>query len=134
MQAIEDGNGINWLQEKLLREFTSKRARVIARTETTRARNAGYATAGDNVPFQTVKIWNSAQDARTRNNKHASHLLMDLQQREPNEYFEDPVSKALMMFPGDSSNASVSAADTINCRCRVTFLAKEDANGDPIPK
>jgi hypothetical protein len=134
LEATAQGNGIDWLVREMEGNFTRKRARVIARTETTRARNSGYLTAGKELPYEAVKVWNSAQDPRTRNDKHADHLHLNGVTAEINEYFRDPRSGALMMFPGDSSNATVKGADTINCRCRCTFLAKEDANGLPIMK
>lgn len=134
LQATAEGNGIDWLVNEMLTTFVRKRARVIARTEGNRATNAGHLTAGKELPYESVKVWNAARDPRTRNTKKVDHLHMNGQTKEINEYFQDPRSGALMMHPGDSSNDTVRGSDTINCRCRITFLPKEDADGLPIMK
>jgi hypothetical protein len=139
-EATIQGYGIEWLKNKLLKEFTATRARTIARTETIRARNAAHMTAGKELPFQATKVWLSARDNRTRGNNpkvkrpRADHFHMNEQGKEVNEPFEDPISKALMMFPGDSTGQNVKGSDVINCRCRVVFEPKRDANGLPIMK
>ncbi len=120
IEASAEGNGIEWLRQQI--EGTGlRRARVIARTETIRARNAGYLTAGDELPYQAVKIWSSARDARTRRGPKADHFHMNGQERAIGEYFQDPRSGALMSAPGDSSNETVKGSDVISCRCRITF-------------
>jgi hypothetical protein len=134
LEATAEGNGIEWLTQRIEETYVTKRARVIARTETVRARNAGYLTAADKLPFQAVKVWNSARDTRTRRGPKADHYNMNGQTKEVHEYFQDPDSGALMMAPGDSSSSTVTGADVINCRCRVTFIAKRGPDGLPLRK
>lgn len=94
------------------------RGEAIARTESIAALNAGRedsvnqaANSGD-VPAQFItRIWESANDSRTRHD----HRLMHGQKRPVGQPFSAP-SGSLLMFPADSSLGAL-AKDVINCRC-----------------
>lgn len=91
------------------------RARVVARTETMAAVNAGALRAaqldaderGDVAPF---KVWLSTMDSRTRD----THREADQQRTLLTEPFR--VGGAPLLFPGDPNGP---ADEVIQCRCTV---------------
>lgn len=91
------------------------RARVVARTETMGAVNAGaFRSAqleaeqrGDVAPF---KVWISTDDSRTR----ATHKAADQQRTLLTEPFQ--VGGARLLFPGDPNGP---AQEVIQCRCTM---------------
>jgi uncharacterized protein with gpF-like domain len=113
--------------------LTDTRARVITRTETVRAANVGHRIGARSFPFEVNKKWIAATDHRTRH----SHRLINGHVVDEEGYFEvavyengKPTGKIDQMnAPGDPE---ASAANTINCRCRVIFEPKEDAQGNLI--
>jgi hypothetical protein len=130
-KGIEEGWGIDDLVTELKKEGLFKaRAKVIARTEIIRASNVGHATAAKDLPYEVDKKWNAARDARTRH----SHVFINGHIVDENGYFRVPIYKGNkptgqfdeMLYPGDPT---ASASNTVNCRCRVTYLPKRDANG-----
>lgn len=105
------------------------RAQVIARTEINRAGNVGHATAAKSLPYEVDKKWIGAGDHRERE----SHVMMNSRTIDELGYYDVPVFEHggqigtdHMQFPGDP-NAHVS--NTVNCRCRVVYLPKRDAQG-----
>jgi SPP1 gp7 family putative phage head morphogenesis protein len=95
----EHVNGIGNLSAKA-------RALMIARTETHRASSFGADESARASGLEYVRVWISAEDARTRPDHAAAHG----QKRGPNEPFS--VGGYSMMRPGEGP-----AAQTINCRC-----------------
>ena len=98
------------------------RGEVIARTETLNAlrasQNEAVRQAAEEAGVEAgeaVKVWSSTGDERTRE----AHLEMDGQEVMMNEPFETPDGE-LLMYPGDSSMGA-SAANTIQCRCSVSY-------------
>jgi hypothetical protein len=91
------------------------RARVVARTETMGAVNAGALRSaqleadarGDVAPF---KMWLATDDDRTR----PTHREADMQRTLLSEPFV--VGGAPLMFPGDPNGP---AAEVIQCRCTL---------------
>jgi len=91
------------------------RARVVARTETIGAVNAGVFRAaqldaqdrGDPAPF---KVWLSTVDGRTR----PTHVEADGQRTLLDSPFD--VGGAALLFPGDPRGP---AQEVINCRCSL---------------
>ncbi len=98
------------------------RSRLIVRTETGRAMNTGamFAAASSNVVVN--KIWNSAQNNRTRRipRDENDHLRMDGVKVAYDEWFFVPGMKGidLMQYPCDPAG---SAGNVCNCRCAVSF-------------
>jgi hypothetical protein len=113
--------------------LTDTRARTITRTEVVRAANVGHRIGARSFPFEVNKKWIAAIDHRTRH----SHRLISGHVVDEEGYFEVAVYKGdkptgaidYMNAPGDPE---ASAANTINCRCRVIFEPKEDAQGNLI--
>ena len=139
LQITEDGGSLEDLTRSLLGRFPRMRAERIARTETIRARNAGHLASSSEMPFQSMKVWSSAQQpTRTRGGKpsdKADHIHMDGQKKEMWEPFIDPRSGAELDAPGNlKPDGKGGAADVVNCRCRVLFEPKRDANGQIIMK
>jgi hypothetical protein len=103
-------------------EFSAKRAEMIARTETTRAYNAGTLAGaqalGEFGP--TEKVWSSGMDERVRE----THAAADNQYVGINEQFQ--VGDALMDAPGGDGPAE----EVVNCRCTLLFLYPGDTRPD----
>jgi uncharacterized UPF0146 family protein len=101
------------------------RATRIARTEVTRALNAGILLAAATVPFETYKEWLTAEDEKVRG-RPFSHLALHgtvLPLNQPFRNGED------IRFPGDPL---ASAENVINCRCVLNILPNLDPLGRPI--
>ncbi|MCV0348458.1 MAG: head morphogenesis protein [Nitratireductor sp.] len=107
------------------------RGETIAPTETLAALNQSqqesYQQAIDKglINRQDVrKVWKSAHDSRVRH----SHQLLDGESVGFDEAFATPLGNR-MRFPGDTS-LGASAADIVNCRCRVDYRIDFLANLD----
>jgi uncharacterized protein with gpF-like domain len=109
------------------------RANVIARTEIVRAANVGHSVAAKSFPYEVNKKWSAAKDHRTR----SAHRMINDHIVSENDFFKVPNYKndkplgtySEMLYPGD---ATAPPEQTINCRCRVIYEAKRDANGNLI--
>lgn len=97
----------------------------IARTETHQAAEGAAYLALLADPDSTHKRWITSRDELVRGpqtgEKRADHQEMDNQVVPREARFRDPVSGALLRFPGDADGA-LSGADVINCRC--TFVSE----------
>ncbi len=127
MQVIADGVENGFGTKKIaanLKELKlgTARSRLIVRTETGRAMQVGamFAAAKSNVVVN--KIWNSAQQDRTRRipRDQTDHLRMNGITVAYDEWFFVPGMKGIdmMQYPCDSNG---SAANVCNCRCAVSF-------------
>lgn len=105
-------------------DFTKIRARLIARTETVTASNAGAMIAVKASGLELNKIWSSAQDNRTRRTPRDrfDHLDMNGVEIPYDDMFI--VNGELLAQPGDRKNGA-SAGNICNCRCCVVFRAVE---------
>lgn len=103
-------------------EISTRRAGVIARTETHGASNYGTQRMAESIGVPMRKVWISGQDDRVRRipRDGYDHAQMDGVQVEMDEPFLVP-SKAgppdAIMYPGDPAGA---AANVINCRCTLS--------------
>jgi len=116
-------------------ELGAMRARRIARTETVTAANGAamiYAQTSGNV---MDKIWISVKDKRTRHNAWANHVTIDGTRKGIDEPFilkSQKLGDIQMMQPGvrkQPNGLPVPAAEIVNCRCTVAFMAKRDSQG-----
>lgn len=100
------------------------RARVIARTEVTRAMNAGVQGASAEMSRVTgrvlSKVWRAHNDDRTR----TDHRNVDGQVRP--FYMPFQVGAWPMMFPGDPNGP---ADEVINCRCDMKITNEGGPRG-----
>lgn len=119
--GIDNGLSIDELAEQIKSVFAEAndvRATTIARTEATRATNAGGLEAARQSGVVSGKVWLSALDPRTRD----SHLAAHGQQRGLEEPFD--LGGVALQFPGDRS-MSPPASETVNCRCTLTWVLKD---------
>jgi len=121
--GLENGDNPNKTAGKLKDlKLGTARSRLIVRTETGRAMNTGamFAAADSNVVVN--KIWNSAQNDRTRRipRNQTDHLRMNGVKVAFYEWFFVPNLKGIDMlqYPCDSNG---SAENVCNCRCAVSF-------------
>lgn len=130
-KGVDEGMSIDQIV-KLLRDegLIVSRAKVIARTEINRATNVGHSVGAQALPYEVNKKWSAADDHRTRHshNQVDDHVVDEL------EAFKVPIYKGdkftgsydEMQYPGD---ATASASNTVNCRCRVVYTPKRDSRG-----
>lgn len=102
--------------EKELKKAGAKlstwRARVIARTEVVSAANMGQQIGAEATGQTMTKTWLSTMDNRIRD----AHANVNNQTVGMNESFL--VGGESLYVPGDANG---SAANTVNCRCSVTY-------------
>jgi SPP1 gp7 family putative phage head morphogenesis protein len=122
--AIERGDSTEDVKVRIEKtaNMSEFRADTIARTETTRAYNAGTFQAGQALGDMGPKYkeWISAAGPRTR----PEHAAADGQVVPYSEPFS--VGGESLMFPGDDGG---SAWNTVNCRC----VSAEYFAGDTLP-
>lgn len=139
-QIMEQANNEGWGAKKTAAairkstDLTKTRAALIARTESTKAANAGKMMAAAELDINVVKEWVSANDIRTRRipRDQYDHLHMDGRQVPYGGFFVVPSTKTLdaMQYPGDPNG---SAGNVCNCRCTVVFQPVQDGLGNYVP-
>ena len=123
-QGIEEGIGTNKIAARL-RELTANpaRAKLITRTETGRAMNTGAMLAAANSNLELNKVWDSAQNNRTRRmpRDKTDHLRMNGVSVPYDAFFFVPGMQGFdaMLYPCDPQG---SAMNVCNCRCAVSFV------------
>lgn len=132
-QGYEDNISVADITLNLQRQFGwyKYQALRIARTETTTATNYATVLASQNSEWVQVKKWISVQDARTRRPPHSIYDHLDMNGQTVDEFAPFFVGGENIEFPGDPKAKS---GNTINCRCKIVFLLKEDEDGLPIRK
>lgn len=133
--AVTKGWGVDKIAAALRSDdFSMIRARLITRTELSKAEWYGHELAAQESEFEVVTEWIAADDPRTRQ----SHNEMDGKTHKPGEYFQVPVYKGrtiigydTMTGPGDPNG---SAGNVINCRCTRATVAARDSKGKIIVK
>lgn len=121
-QGLREGLTVREVQNRLknLPQFGVARALAVARTETTRALNAGNQEAlrhGVSVGARVRKMWLSARDMHVRD----AHVALDGQVVAAGEHFTVPADAyvpleyhgAQALYPGDFDQAGL----VVNCRC-----------------
>lgn len=129
---IETGRGLRDLT-LFIEGMAMPRAKLVARTEGTKARNAADFFAQMAAPVKCMREWSSAKDKRTRRGRRADHFHMDGMQVEQGEPFVDPVNGDRLMYAGDVS-LGARAASVCNCRCRTFNVPVKDKQGEYVPK
>ncbi len=81
--------------------------------------------------YQKEKVWISARDSRTRD----SHLFIGYKEEfiPLEDYFilQGRMGEERALYPCDST---LSAANSINCRCTLAFRTIRDEDGNPVRK
>lgn len=124
-EATKEGWGVDKTIYELQRqtgEINERRARVIVRTETVRAMNAGSLLGAEKGNLVMEKVWITAKDERVR----GSHRALDGRHLDMTDVFPNGCS-----FPGDPA---ASAKETIMCRCTLGYVPKRGADGRLIRK
>lgn len=101
------------------------RAARIARTETTRAVNAGILLGAASLPYETMKEWVTAEDEKVRTSPF-SHTKLHGTVIPLDSAFNNGED---IRFPGDPL---ASAENVINCRCMLKILPNLDERRRPI--
>lgn len=132
-KGIEEGLGASQVATLIRKDrgYNRNRSLAIARTETITAGNQGKYLAAVSSPYIKVKKWIPTLDNRTR----LSHL--DMEDR-PFVELDQPFYVAnadgfleQAQYPCDSS---LSASNTVNCRCMLLLRNKTNEEGRPIRK
>ncbi len=124
-QAIEQGLSIDDIAAMLKQHYYNDalyRSVRIARTEVIAASNAGSLHGALSTGLAIKKVWLATKTGHTRD----SHMLMDKQAADMQEYFNVPVigrngiveGTEKMLHPGDPQG---SPANVINCRCTIVY-------------
>lgn len=117
----EEGLGVSQIAQNIRKRYTDfsrRRSEVIARTETVAASNFGSHEAARQTGLNPMKVWVSSRDSRVRD----THEAVDGTMISLDESFV--VGKAELKFPGEAVNGennSDVAAQTINCRCTLSY-------------
>ena len=129
-KGYEDNISVSDITRNLQNKFGWYKAQAlrIARTETTTATNYATVLASQSSELVLEKTWISVQDNRTRR-KIYDHL--DMNGQKVGEFDKFFVGGEELEYPGDMKGK---AGNIINCRCKVVFTVKEDADGLPIRK
>jgi hypothetical protein len=126
--AITEGWSETRIIDSLLNSRMHRaRAERIARTETTRAINAGILLAAAAVPYEVRKEWITAEDERVRG-RPFSHVALHGRSIPIELSFNNGEN---IRFPGDPN---ASASNVINCRCVLNIIPTRDRFGRPIPR
>lgn len=133
-KGIAEGLGARDVARSIRKDtqFNRNRSLTIARTETVTSANQGRYISALSSPYVKKKAWLPFADKRTR----PTHLAMlDVPFVDMDQFFwlQNLKTGALesAQYPCDSS---LSAGNSINCRCLVVFENKKDANGRLIRK
>lgn len=126
-QGIQEGLTPRQIEERLLKEIPDiKRARAIARTESTRAYNEGKKKSAQDWANQTgVNLWKiwihgGAKEPRIQ------HILAQNKPIRADQQFVFNTNgvQVLMDKPGDINGG---AAQTVNCSCVVVYVSENYA-------
>ena len=99
----------------------ARRALLIARTETTRAANAGHEAGAMSTGLTLNKIWIATADGRTRD----THRGMLGRKPIPKDV-PFLVGGLQMKYPGDPAGG---ARECVNCRCVVSYVPATHSEG-----
>lgn len=131
LQVLAQGAQEGWSAEQMARAitgmpYTRRHARVVVRTETVRAANAGAELTAQRSEFVLDKEWVSAHDDRVRRppKSRFDHWDLDGQVVPADRPFFSGGEE--LEFPGDPNG---SPGNVIQCRCTVSYFARRDANG-----
>jgi len=133
-RGISEGLGAREVARSIRddKDFNKNRALTIARTETVTSANQGKYMAALSSPYVKLKKWLPFMDKRTRPT-HLDFLNRPFVEMDQLFFLQNLQTGALesARYPCDNT---LSAGNSINCRCIVVFENKKDANGRLIRK
>lgn len=114
------------------KDFNSNRALTIARTETVTSANQGKYMSALSSPYVKLKKWLPFADERTRPT-HLDFIDRPFVEMDQLFYLQNMQTGALeeARYPCDNT---LSAGNSIQCRCIIVFENKKDENGKLIRK
>lgn len=118
--AIEDFQALAIDQAPRQYPKSLKRARAIARTETTRALSFGGLIGAYMSETDVDKVWVTSNDERVREAPFAKYPHTDLDLN-VTSFFDPFYNGEQIKFPGDPD---ANEENTINCRCAMFFREK----------
>jgi len=137
INVIQDGYNNNLSVADITRNLQNRfgwykaQALRIARTETTTATNLATLLSAQDSEYELEKTWISAQDNRTRRPPKSPFDHLDMNGVKVDVMQPFFVGGEELEYPGDPNGT---AGNIINCRCKIVFTIKEDADGLPIRK
>lgn len=133
-RGISEGLGAREVAKSIRddKDFNKNRALTIARTETVTSANQGKYMAALSSPYVKLKKWLPFMDKRTRPT-HLDFIDRPFVEMDQLFYLQNIQTGALesAQYPCDSS---LSAGNSIQCRCIIVFENKKDSNGRLIRK
>lgn len=132
--GIENGDSFDETAKSIIDSNINKyRAQMIVRTESVRSQNAVSLESAKKTGIKMLKIWNSAQDNRTRRvpRDEYDHLHLNGQKVGLDDKFVSQTKDGVvfMDYPGDPT---APAGEVIQCRCSISFEPQRDSNGRVI--
>lgn len=135
IEAQQNGDSIQDVVDSLENtDITRARARLIARTESSKASQFAAMWGARKTGYITDKIWISSRDQRTRRlpRNQFDHLSMNGIKVSMDEPFYVPRRDGGFEKMDHPADVNGSAADIIRCRCTVGFSIKRDSAGRPL--
>jgi len=133
-RGIEAGLGARDVAKTIRddKDFNKNRSLTIARTETVTSANQGKYMSALSSPYVKIKKWLPFADKRTRPT-HLDFIDRPFVEMEQLFYLQNMQTGALesARYPCDNT---LSAGNSINCRCVIVFENKKDENGRLIRK
>lgn len=133
-KGISEGLGAREVARSIRddKQFNKNRSLTIARTETVTSANQGRYMSALSSPYVKKKAWLPFADKRTRPT-HLAMLDVPFVDMDQLFYLQNMQTGALegALYPCAST---LSAGNSINCRCLVVFENKKDTNGRLIRK
>lgn len=132
-RGINEGLGADEVARMIRKDrgFNQNRSLAIARTETITSANQGKYLAAISSPFVKMKKWLPTNDSRTR----LSHKdFLDRPFVEMEQLFFVANAQGFLEEARYPCDSTLSASNTVNCRCIIVFKNKLDSNGLPIKK
>ena len=123
--AAETPAALKPLGQRFTSHGMGARSRMIARTEQNQARNVGRVQAAESLGAEYM-IWLANNDGKSGERHHeALHNTV----ARVGEQFENPITGARLLYPGDSNASSPFgvAGEIINCRCSVRPITEDQA-------
>lgn len=122
-EALSKGFELGWSIDRIVEELkksgiNAKRSRVIARTETVSAANAGGFLYANSQGYAMRKRWLTSIDGRERE----SHRIVSGSTIAMNEYFN--VGTERMLHPGARKGPEgqpIRAREVVQCRCTLIY-------------
>src|SRR5690606_25973572 len=113
------------------RGYNRNRSLAIARTETVTAANQGRYIAALSSPYVQEKKWLPTSDSRTRR----SHIeMLDTPYIDMDFSFHIANADGILEPALYPCAPTLTASNSINCRCALVFRNKRDENGRLIRK